>query len=203
MGTLPALQMGASAAFLSPFGYQTNLMVYGAGGYKFADFLRFGAPLQLLVAVVAILAAALHRFWYLILIASVVLAVVVLGGRSILQAVLRLFRKSQTSGERGRGWRWLGLISVSQTLHGHPTPCVWCASLPILCHGERSGVRSRLLCVSLLNAVAQDLPIQGATALLPPTESDHDDQSPVNGSTPPSIQMGQQVVRRTGTRDNV
>ena len=51
----------ASTAFLSPLGYQTNLMVYGPGGYEFSDFLRVGAPLQLVLAVVTSLGILL--FW--------------------------------------------------------------------------------------------------------------------------------------------
>ena len=43
---------GASACFLTPMGYQTNLMVYGPGGYRFKDFLRAGFPLTILYGVV-------------------------------------------------------------------------------------------------------------------------------------------------------
>lgn len=46
--------IAASAAFASPLGYQTNLMVFGAGGYRFQDFLRLGLPLSLVVAVTAL-----------------------------------------------------------------------------------------------------------------------------------------------------
>jgi di/tricarboxylate transporter len=44
---------------MTPVGYQTNLMVYTPGGYRFGDFLRAGAPLQLLLAVVTTLGIAL------------------------------------------------------------------------------------------------------------------------------------------------
>jgi di/tricarboxylate transporter len=44
-----ALAMGSSASFATPIGYQTNLMVYGAGRYRFADFLRIGIPMTILV----------------------------------------------------------------------------------------------------------------------------------------------------------
>jgi di/tricarboxylate transporter len=47
-----AATIAASCGFATPIGYQTNLMVYGPGGYRFGDFLRFGAPLNVVVGVI-------------------------------------------------------------------------------------------------------------------------------------------------------
>ncbi len=46
--------VAASTAFITPLGYQTNLMVYGPGGYRFGDFARAGGLLQILVAVIIV-----------------------------------------------------------------------------------------------------------------------------------------------------
>lgn len=50
-----AIAVTASSSFLTPLGYQTNTMVYGPGGYRFADYLRAGIPLN--VVVVAVITA--------------------------------------------------------------------------------------------------------------------------------------------------
>lgn len=44
---------GASACYASPIGYQTNMLVYGPGGYRFSDFLKLGLPLNVIVIVIA------------------------------------------------------------------------------------------------------------------------------------------------------
>jgi len=49
-----AIAIAASYAFASPIGYQTHMMVYGPGGYRFADFVRVGLPLNLLMWVAAV-----------------------------------------------------------------------------------------------------------------------------------------------------
>lgn len=56
-----AVMIAASATFATPISYQTNMMVYGPGGYRFTDFLRVGIPLNLTVGVLA--SALIPLFW--------------------------------------------------------------------------------------------------------------------------------------------
>lgn len=56
---LIAVMIAASAAFATPFGYQTNALVYQLGGYGYMDFVRVGMPLNLLTGVVAVIAIAI------------------------------------------------------------------------------------------------------------------------------------------------
>ena len=48
------VMVASAASFATPIGYQTNLMVYGPGGYRFSDFLRVGGPLSVLVGIVTL-----------------------------------------------------------------------------------------------------------------------------------------------------
>jgi di/tricarboxylate transporter len=61
MSLLAAITFGSSAAFAMPIGYQTSLMIYGPGGYRFRDFILMGIPLDLILAVLALL--LIPYFW--------------------------------------------------------------------------------------------------------------------------------------------
>jgi len=58
-----AIMFAASASFATPFGYQTNLMIYGPGGYRFSDYLRAGIPLNLLTGAFALILIPLAWPW--------------------------------------------------------------------------------------------------------------------------------------------
>jgi len=59
MAFIMAVSFGASASFVSPYGYQTNLMVFNAGQYKLSDFVKIGLPISLIYGVVAVTAITL------------------------------------------------------------------------------------------------------------------------------------------------
>jgi len=52
-GLVVAVMFAASAAFSTPIGYQTNMLVYGPGGYKFTDYMRVGIPMNILLGLTA------------------------------------------------------------------------------------------------------------------------------------------------------
>jgi len=54
MPFIVAVMFAASASFMTPLGYQTNLMVMGPGGYTFRDYLKIGFPMSVVVAVISL-----------------------------------------------------------------------------------------------------------------------------------------------------
>lgn len=62
MGLIVTVAVAASASFMTPIGYQTNLIVYGPGGYKFSDYIKVGAPLSLLTMTIA--SSVIYFVWF-------------------------------------------------------------------------------------------------------------------------------------------
>ncbi|CAD2077111.1 Sodium-dependent dicarboxylate transporter SdcS [Jeotgalicoccus aerolatus] len=62
MGLIVTVAIAASASFMTPIGYQTNLIVYGPGGYKFTDYVKVGAPLSILTMIIA--CSIIYTVWY-------------------------------------------------------------------------------------------------------------------------------------------
>ena len=62
MGLIVTVAIAASASFMTPIGYQTNLIVYGPGGYKFSDYLKVGAPLSFITMTIA--SVVIYMVWF-------------------------------------------------------------------------------------------------------------------------------------------
>lgn len=62
MGFAVLIAIAASASFITPIGYQTNLIVYGPGGYKFMDYVKVGTPLHFIVMVSSL--TVIYNVWF-------------------------------------------------------------------------------------------------------------------------------------------
>ena len=56
-----AIMMAASASFATPLGYQTNLMVYGPGNYRFTDFIKVGVPMNIFMGIISV--SCIYWIW--------------------------------------------------------------------------------------------------------------------------------------------
>jgi len=81
------LMLGASSCYMTPFGYQTNLMVFAAGGYRTMDFIRFGGPLQLwlIVVMTIIVTCFVGGYLWILEIGSGIATVLIIGTPFALQ----------------------------------------------------------------------------------------------------------------------
>mmetsp|Transcript_8627 Transcript_8627/g.11084 ORF Transcript_8627/g.11084 Transcript_8627/m.11084 type:complete len:87 (+) Transcript_8627:3488-3748(+) len=71
-----SVMLGASASFMSPFGYTTNLLIYGPGSYTYSDFLRMGTPMQIVLWIFSVTLLSIDDV-YLGWIASFLLFIIV------------------------------------------------------------------------------------------------------------------------------
>ncbi|CAD2077350.1 SLC13 family permease [Phocicoccus pinnipedialis] len=62
LGFVITVTIAASSSFMTPIGYQTNLIVYGPGGYKFSDYIKVGAPLSFLIMIVSV--SIIYTVWF-------------------------------------------------------------------------------------------------------------------------------------------
>lgn len=62
LGMVIAVTIAASSSFITPIGYQTNLIVYGPGGYKFTDYIKVGVPLSIITMIISVI--AIYFLWF-------------------------------------------------------------------------------------------------------------------------------------------
>ena len=85
------IMLAASAAFMTPFGYQTNLMVMGPGGYTTSDFLILGTPMQVVLTVISTWSLGEKKWWLVWLVSASFLAAV---------CVFRIVQDQNSKGKR-------------------------------------------------------------------------------------------------------
>ena len=100
--------MLSASDYMTSFGYQTNLMVYGPGGYSNMDFVKFGGPMQVILWLsTTAMVSASDEVWYIFWIISVLGLVVVVvmrlvGGEIMLR---RLRARSQANDDQSKSHR--------------------------------------------------------------------------------------------------
>lgn len=62
IGMVIAVTIAASSSFITPIGYQTNLIVYGPGGYKFTDYIKVGVPLSIITMIISV--TTIYFLWF-------------------------------------------------------------------------------------------------------------------------------------------
>ena len=87
------VMLGASASFMSPFGYTTNLLIYGPGSYKYADFLRIGTPMQIVLWIFSIALLTIEEAYMGWIISFAIFFVVILFRMSSLASCFQITSK--------------------------------------------------------------------------------------------------------------